>query len=490
MVWILIFLLVSLSNALCSATVSGLDALEVAVRKDLELINCPAEPWRDTGGPYDVVIIGGGMAGMSLGLALLKQGITHIKICDKSEKGLEGPWKTYARMNTLRSHKKFLGPALTIPHLTFRAWYTAQFGNQAWEKLDKAPTHLWADYLQWYKKVLNLPVENNCQLQKIIPDNDLLRLQLKQADKQSEVVTHKVILATGRTGFGGFEIPSFMKSLPKSRYAHTGQIINPEYVQGKDVIIIGTGASAFDSAAFALEHKARSVALLMRRLELPLVTKGRYLDHPGGQQGFYNLSKKYRWEIFKHIFQAGTTTPLSSLARIKKYSNVKLYPRVSIRAIHEKNNRVEVVTDDRTFMADYVILATGFAIDGTKQPELEGIIDNVKLWQDMAEKPTSSVDQKLGRFPFLGPHFEFLEKTPGSAPYLKNIHCFNYAAALTHGLVSEDISGIGVGAERLAQGIASDLFVEESQKHLEGIKAFNTSELKNESFSWLLTPKA
>ena len=45
----------------------------------------------------------------------------------------EGPWVTYARMNTLRSPKQLTGPALRFPALTFRAWYEAQFGREQWD---------------------------------------------------------------------------------------------------------------------------------------------------------------------------------------------------------------------------------------------------------------------------------------------------------------------------------------------------------------------
>ena len=46
---------------------------------------------------------------------------------------------TYARMETLRSPKQLTGPAYGMASLTFRAWFTAQFGEDAWEALDKIP---------------------------------------------------------------------------------------------------------------------------------------------------------------------------------------------------------------------------------------------------------------------------------------------------------------------------------------------------------------
>ncbi|WP_234394853.1 hypothetical protein [Acetobacter papayae] len=82
-------------------------------------------------------------------------------IClDRAEQGREGPWLNYARMPTLRTPKTAVGPALGVPALTFRAWFSAQYGAEAWNALDKIPTPMWMAYLCWYRKVLDLPVRN------------------------------------------------------------------------------------------------------------------------------------------------------------------------------------------------------------------------------------------------------------------------------------------------------------------------------------------
>jgi len=470
---------------------SGLDDLEKSLKENLSMIEYPAEPWHDTPPEiFDVVIVGGGMAGLTASFALLTQGISHIQIFDENADGFEGPWLTYARMNTLRSNKNLTGPALSIAELTFHAWYTAQFGDQAWNDLNKIPTHLWAEYLQWYKKVLNLPFKNNHRLQAIIPEDNMLRLIFKKPNNIfCQVFTRKVVLATGRGGFGGKEIPSIFQSLSPSFYTHASQIIKQEKIAHKDIVIVGTGASAFDNAAYVLEHGAQSVTLLMRRSIPPLVCKDWYLSTPGAHQGFYNLSNTDRWQMFKTIFSFGTTVPIDSLNRLKNYHNIKLYPNITIKALQEDNQRIKIETNADTFTADYIILATGFAIDGFNQLELTNIIDDILLWQNIIAPDGTSIEQKLGRFPFLGPYFEFIEKTPGSALYLKNIHCFNYGASLSHGLISGDIAGVGTGAQRLALGITADLFTAESSQHLANLAAYQPppGEVTEQDFDWLLS---
>ena len=83
----------------------------------------------------DVAIVGGGMCGLAAAFALRRLGISNITHVDRRAEGLEGPWLTYARMNTLRSPKHLTGPAMGLPNLTFRAWYEAQ--GHAWEGLDR-----------------------------------------------------------------------------------------------------------------------------------------------------------------------------------------------------------------------------------------------------------------------------------------------------------------------------------------------------------------
>src|SRR5690242_958095 len=138
------------------------------------------------------------MAGLVLCFSLLRHGIRNIRVFDRSEAGREGPWVTYARMETLRSPKVLTGPAAGIPSLTFRAWFVAQFGTVAWDALDKIPRPQWMEYLRWYRQVLALPVENGVEVQRIRPHDGLLALELADGC----IYTRKVVLATGREGLG------------------------------------------------------------------------------------------------------------------------------------------------------------------------------------------------------------------------------------------------------------------------------------------------
>ncbi len=424
--------------------------LQEEVKRDLEFIGFPPAPLRPVQGEIlDVAIIGGGHMGMSICFALQRQGIFNTVIFDSAPQGLEGPWLTSARMRTLRSSKGLTGPALDIPHLTFRAWYEVERGN--WDSLGRIPTPVWAEYLQWFRKILNLPIRNSWQLLSIIPNGELFKLLFNDG---REVLTRKVVLATGRAGFGGFEVPAFIQGLPKSFWCHTGEVIEPAVFEGKRVCIIGCGASAFDVAATALEANAERVDMIMRRTEIPKTNPyTAFVYWPA----FSCMCDEDRAGFFLKAAESGIPPPPDSVARLKKWNNFSLEPCTYVEGISTEGNRLFVQTNKGVGETDLIVLATGYAADAFAVRELAHFADKILLWGDRLQ----GIPRKLAGFPYLGDRLEFLEKNSGEASYLKNIHCFNYGAFLSQGRITGDIDVMGVGVVRLAEKITIDLFLKD-----------------------------
>lgn len=458
----------------------GLKELEAILKKQLSLLSYPSSSWivSTEKESLDVVVIGGGMAGLAAAFALKREGITHIQVLDASPEGYEGPWDTYARMATLRSGKELVGPALDIPALTFRSWYTAQHGAKEWKLLYKISTALWMNYLRWYRRVLEIPVKNKQKVTLVEPAGKGLRISI--ADRPA-IFASKVVFATGRSGFGGLKLPEFVQNIPKSFYAHTNEEIDFKKFKGKALGILGVGASAFDAAASALEAGAGAVMMLGRREEIPPVNKLASLSYPGFSLGFFQLPNAAKIEFMQYAFVEGSPPPFESLDRVSGYANLKVLTGTNIEKVSMEGLKLQIATDEGLQDFDFLILATGFEVDGRQQPELRAIFDDMLLWQDRMK----DLPDDLGHFPYLGDHFEFLEKKPGEAPYLKNIYCFNYAATLSHGLLSSDIPAIGIGATRLAQGIASDFFTQHWEDYYRLLQKYTQCEFDAKSYPFI-----
>ncbi len=441
----------------------SLESLEKKILRELAMINYPPSRWRiaEPVDMHDVVIIGGGMAGMMAAFALLKQGISKIQIIDAAEEGKEGPWDIYARMKTLRSPKHWRGPAIDFPSLTPQAWYEAKYGSDAWEKLGKISTADWMEYLKWYRNVLKLPIQNSVSVTAIVPENGHFRLKLSNG----EISTRKVVLATGMSGFGGYRVPSFIHEVPKERWAHTSEFIDFPAIKGQRIAIVGAGSSGFDNAAEALENGAESVDMYMRRARLPNVNKEKSLYYPGMFHGFYHLPDEEKWKIYTLSSENGVPPPKEALDRIHKFHNFRIHCQKNLQKFGD---------------FDFIILATGYDLDGAKQPELGGFMDKILLWKDRGFTQHS----RMGNFPYLGPHFEFLEKTPGTAPYLKDLHCFNRAATLSHASLSGDIPGIPIGAARLAEGIAIDFLLRDREAYCKRYKDYSDPDFHHEDYTF------
>lgn len=268
------------------AEAKPLAALEAEVRRDLARINYPPANWTLTeDGTLDVLVVGGGQMGLSASFALARLGIPRHLVIDAAPEGREGPWVTYARMKTLRSPKHLVGPAQEFPPLTFRAWYEAQHGAEGWERLGKIPTAMWQDYLVWFRRVLRIPVRFETRLVGLAPDGGGVAVTVEGPDGREVIRTRRVVLATGRDGLGGPNLPGWVPD-GDPRFRHSTEAIDFPSYAGRPVAVVGASASAFDNVAAALEAGASPVHMLMRRPRLPKLNRFKGMVHAGFTHGF------------------------------------------------------------------------------------------------------------------------------------------------------------------------------------------------------------
>jgi hypothetical protein len=87
------------------------------------------------------------------------------------------------------------------------------------------------------------------------------------------------------------------------------------------------------------------------------------------------------------------------------------------------------------------------------------------LWRDRYEPAPHERDDALGAHPYLGEALEYLEKTPGAAPWLKHIHIYNPAAFVSFGLPVGDVPSMKRDIPAIVRRISRDLFIDDLDAH-------------------------
>ncbi len=473
------------------AAARGLAALERRVRHDLTCLNLPPANWParvtapDGSDALDVLVVGAGMLGIAAASALIVKGVRNLEIVDRAQPGREGPWTTFARMETLRSPKHLTGPALGIPSLTFRAWYEAREGSDGWEALYKIPNAVWAEYLGWLSRILELPITSETAIEAVEPAGAFLRVSLSGPDGDRVRFVRHLVLATGRGGTGGGHIPDLVdRSLFPDLAAHTAEFIDFERLRGRSVAVLGGGASAWDNAATALEAGAAPVDMYVRRRVLPQINKSRGTANPGFYHGWEALDDAQQWALNVYLEDLQAPPPHETVNRALRHKRFHVHLGTPITAARRDGStvRLRIAGQEEEERADFLIVGTGFRVDLAAAPELRAFAPAAATWGDRYDPPAELRRPDLARYPYLGPAFELTERVPGTNPALSRIHLFNYAAHLSHRQLSGDIPGVEVGADKLSTGLVKALFREDIGHLRRQIEAFAEPELESTPF--------
>jgi cation diffusion facilitator CzcD-associated flavoprotein CzcO len=459
---------------------------EAQVARDLELLTLPPANWAaprngPDGQPMpDVLVIGAGMYGIAAAGALLFKGLRNLQVLDRAPEGLEGPWITTARMETLRSPKQLPGVALGIPSLTFRAWFEATSGSKAWDALYKVPNRVWQDYLTWVRNVLNLPVRNSVDVLAVTPHEDHVALTLREAGVERIVYTRRLVLASGRNGTGGASLPAGIDpALWPSRAAHSYEDIDFNALRGRHLAVIGAGPASWDNAATALERGAARVDMYVRRAVLPQINKGRGSAHPGFFEGWASLPADEKWRLLVYTHDLQAPPPHESVHRALRQPGFHIHLGTSLISAKPAGVGVELaLSNGTTATADFLILGTGFTVDMARIPELAAVAPSIDTWADRYTPPPGMEREELSKFPWLEHGFELT----GSMPGLSRIHLFNHAAMASLGAIASDVPGLSVGAERLSHRVAAHVFAEDIDHVRAKLEAFAEPELAGTPF--------
>lgn len=449
-----------------------LAALWAEAQAEMEQIEFRSEPWmpaprRIKGQEVaDVIIVGAGMSGLAIAFGLMRRGVTNIRVLDRARRGQEGPWITCARMKTLRSPKARTGPDLGIPSLTPRAWFTARYGEAAWaacERMDKAD---WMAYLDWFRDTVGVAVESETEVTDIAPAEGgaLVALTLATPGGETRAYARRVLLATGMDGAGGPYVPELYAGLPKAFWTHSGEICDDSHLAGKNVAVIGSATSAFDWADTAMEMGADEVTMVSRGHEFALYEILLFTHFPGYLGHFADLTPAERWR-FTRLSNSFKVPPTQD-----QYDRAVADPRfrllfdAPVSAAEVVGDKVRLTTPKGDLMVDHLLLGTGYVeADLSRRPELGRIAAGAALWSDRYTPPEDERDERLARYPYLGPDFAFTPK--GDAEWLRRVHLFTYGSAPSIGPISNGITGLKFGIPKMVEALIGALFAEDAGHH-------------------------
>lgn len=456
------------------------------VAESLEQLRDTPDNWvaPRAGIDHDVAVVGAGQSGLSIAFALRRAGITRTTVVDGAVLGQEGTWNLRARMRTLRTPKALPGPELGIPALTFEAWYTAMHGSQAYAQLPAMQTRDWAAYLAWYRLAIGVPVRNATVLERIVPTSDHFVLHLRCGAHSVRETARKVVLATGIAGGGAPLVPAWMgRSLPLDRYTHTHDAIDFEGLRGRRVAVLGAGSSAFDAAATALESGAAEVRMFCRGRTLVHGNRLKAMSHPGIFEHFHELSAADRWTLM-HWYKGQSASPtLDSVQRAMQFTRFHLHLGHEIERACVEAGDLVLCAGGHHFAVDHLILATGYSNQLSERPELQDLHASIAVWGDRYAPPEHELDEALGSYPYMGPAFEFTEKQPGQAPFLRDLHFFCAPAMVSHGRPVGDTGSIKYGVPRLVSSVGRDLLLADRDWHLQHLRRDTDAELSIDDYA-------
>lgn len=467
-----------------SDSAARLQALGERARSDLAQMAYPSRGWvRPLDTPlkpvYDVLIVGAGQSGLAAGLALRRDGVTNILLVDQSPAGWEGPWETYARMQTLRTPKYSVGLEGGMPSLSARSWFEARYGAEAWLKIERVPRSDWMDYLRWFRSVIDLPIRNDVSVGALEPVGDqLIAAPLTSPQGKETVFARQVILATGFDGCGAWRVPPHIaQAVPASHCSHSNVVLDMHAFAGKRLGILGHGASAFDTAGAALRAGAKSVDVCYRRRDIPQVNPHRQLEYAGLLKHFAELPIALRWEI-AHFFDTYDQPPTQlSYDTATAYSNCRVHHSSPWEDVSFRDGVVHVRTPHAAFEFDHIICATGVGIDLAARPELANVARHVMSWAEAYTPPAALEHPVLGQYPFLGPHYELKAKTAEGDAWMSRLYAYSFCGYVSMGSHSTSVSAHKHSIPRMVRGITGRLLSEQLDGIMPGIAAHNEIEL-------------
>ncbi len=204
----------------------------------------------------DVAIVGAGPYGLSIAAHLAGRGV-RARI-------FGSPMHTWrhAMPEGMQLRSPGFGSDLSDPagDFTLARYWTIR-GLPPAELRDPVPLDVYVEYAQWFVDGTAVPVED-VMVRRLSRETDGFSLDLETGES---VRARNVVVAAGLTHFA--HMPDELAELPADVVSHSSEVLRPSEFANRDVVVVGAGQSALETAALLHEQDAR-VQVISRCREL------------------------------------------------------------------------------------------------------------------------------------------------------------------------------------------------------------------------------
>ena len=180
----------------------------------------------------------------------------------------------------------------------------------------------------------------------------------------------------------------------------------------------------------------------------------------------------------RNILQAREGFPADTYRRVMAFPNFTLQVGRNWTNAWMEDGRIRLETARGPFVADYAICGTGIRQNVHLRPELAGFADEIALWRHRYTPPAGEEDEQLGAYPYLGPDYAFLERTPGEAPFLADIHLFGIGSTMSFGPSGSSINAMTAAVPKVTAGVTRGLFAGDLQRHWQSLLSYDVKQVE------------
>jgi FAD-dependent urate hydroxylase len=385
----------------------------------------------------DVAIVGAGPYGLSLAAHLAARAVDYRIFGSPMH-----TWRHRMPEGMLLRSPGF-GSDLSEPagqYTLTRYW--ADTGRLPERLRDPIPRAVYLEYAQWFLDGVDIPVED-VEVRHLARADDGFVLDL---DTGESVRARRVVLAVGLTHFA--HVPRELANLPGELMTHSTHVAQPGDFAQRDVVVIGAGQSALETAALLRERGAhvrvvarcqeltwtgdpispdRGLVERLRRPDTRLCAGWRCWLFEHGGMLFHLLPQRIRLRLVRTSFG-----PMGAWWLRSRLEDVTVLVGRSVASASVRDGEVDLElrtpSGTETISTQHVIAATGYRVD-------------------------------LNRLDFLDTELRRAVRTSGTAPSLTRafessvpgLHFVGAASTTSFGPVTRFVAGTTFTARTLAR---------------------------------------